>query len=83
MLKAERGAGGLADPLPYHFPHHYHDTSVSGQSILAMLGNCSPVLLWGYIAIKICDVDAKVSVLDVNEPTYTPHFMPLRVREGV
>ena len=50
------------DPLPYHFSQgkDYYHLSLSGQSVLAMLGNSSPALLWGCIAItsKMCDVDA-------------------------
>ena len=36
-----------------------------------MLGNSSPAMLWGCIAIKI---DAKVSVLDVNEHLHPPLY---------
>ena len=57
MLK---GAGGLVDPLPYHFPQgkdRYH-ISLSGQSVLAMLGNSSPVLLCFLLVrdlTQVCD----------------------------
>ena len=54
LLMLKRG-GSLADPLPlpYHFPQgkdRYH-ISLSGQSVLVMLGNSSPALLWGCIGI--------------------------------
>ena len=85
LLLILKGASGQADPLPYHFlrgKDRYH-TSLFGQSVLPMLGNSSPALLWGCITITICDVDAIVSGLDVNEPTYTPPpLLPLYATEG-
>ena len=78
MLK---GVGGLADPLSYHFPqgNDRYNVTLSCQSVWLCLetaflhGSGDALQLQG----KICDVNAKVSVLGVNKPTYTSHFMPL------